>query len=164
MPAEEFMDDDALRESVRSLANDQLPSLTLQVRESNERAIQARRLTYWHTAIAVAMCVLMVVVVVMAVQNRQTAVEAKKTGDTIEDCVVTSGQCAKRNAASTAIFLDTMAWRSERERLKTEVPIAEAKGDTQGAEMRHKRLLELDQQITAADQQLAAIRDQKTKL
>lgn len=155
MTAEEFAHDEDLRESVRQLT-DQLPSLTLQVRESNERSVQARRLTYWHTAIAAAIAVLMAGFLFIGLQ-------VKESSDQIKDCTTPTGQCAKRAAATTSLFLSSSALRGERERLRTEVPIAEAKGDTQGAEMRRARLTDLDQQIAKVDQQLADIRSQKTR-
>jgi hypothetical protein len=132
-------------------------ALAVQVKESNERQERDRNVLRILTGLIVFKLITLIVLVFVIIgMNHANAA--------IKDCTTPAGQCAKRGAASTGLFLSSSALRGERERLHTEVPIAEAKGDTQGAQMRRARLADLDQQIAKVDQQLADIRSGKTKL
>jgi hypothetical protein len=132
VPADDYHQ---IRKDVRELTQ-QLPSLTVQVRESNERAARDRKVIRILTGLIVAKLVTLIILVfVIAAMN--------ETNDTLKDCIQPSGQCAQRNGRqAVAAFLAV-----EVVRLKTEIPLAEQKGDTVAAEYRKKRLAEVENQI-----------------
>jgi hypothetical protein len=131
-------------------------ALAVQVKESNERSARDRRVLRILTGLVIfKLITLMVLVFVIVGMN--------ETNHAIKDCTTPAGQCAKRSAAATAVFLNSAALRGERERLKTEIPATQARGDTLRLGELQKRFAELNQQIAEADQQLADIRNQKTR-
>lgn len=146
--------EDPLAQQVRELT-EQLPPITLQIRESNKRAAQARRLTLWHAAISVLVCILLVGVVVLFVNQLATQKQFR-------DCIVPSGQCAQRNAKSTGEVVSSVALRTERERINTELTIAQQKGDTVRVDQMTARLNDLNAKIAKVDADLAAIQQQQT--
>jgi hypothetical protein len=145
-------DDDELRNQVATLT-EQLPPLTLQIEESNKRAAQARRLTLWHAAMTCLVCILLVCIAVMFVKQRESA-------NQLRDCIVPTGKCAQRSAKTTAAVVSSIALRGERERIRTELPIAEAKDDDVRVGALKSRLSDLEQQIGKVDSDIAVIQQQ----
>jgi hypothetical protein len=131
-------------------------TLAEQVIESNVRAARDAKVLRILVGFMVFK-VIMLLLLFVAIQR------VNDTNDAIKDCTTPAGQCAKRGAATTAVFLNSAALRGERERLTTEIPATEAKGDTVRLEQLQKRFAELNEEIAQADQQLADIRNQKTR-
>jgi hypothetical protein len=120
---------------VRELTQ-QLPSLTVQVRESNERAARDRKVIRILTGLIVAKLITLIILVFVIGSLNET-------NSTLKDCIEPSGQCAQRNGRqAVAAFLAV-----EVVRLQTEIPLAEQKGDTVAVEYRKKRLAEVENQI-----------------
>lgn len=145
-----------LTDAVDRQADSQV-TLAAQVIESNRRAARDRKMLRILTALMVfkLITLLVLALVIFSLKDTQAA---------IKDCTTPQGQCAKRGAASTAVFLDTAALKGERERINTELPIARAKGDIPRVNELQPRLDQLNQDIAMAEQQLVAIREGRVKL
>jgi hypothetical protein len=131
------VDINELKRSVDQLTQD-LPALTVQIRESNERSARDRKVIRILTALMVAKLVTLIVLIFVITGMNET-------NDTLKDCIEPTGQCAQRNARQAqAAFLAV-----EVVRLQTEIPLAEQKGDTVSAEYRKKRLADIEAQINA---------------
>lgn len=128
--------------------------LTTQVKESNERSARDRKVLRILTGVVIAKLLTLILlgIALLGVRDTQAA---------IEDCTTPNGKCAQRGAAAAGQFGLSLAYRGEQQRLITELPISEQKGDAVRVEVTKKRLAELDQLIKQSDQTLADIRADK---
>ena len=152
----ETIDGDDLETQVRELT-EQLPPLTVQIRESNERAAQARRLGLWHVCISVMLGLVAVGVVVGGYVISQ---KIDRSINQFRDCVVATGKCAQAGAQISEISDDSLTYRNELQRLETELPISEAKGDQIRVDESKKRIAELQAMIVESNNRITAIRQQ----
>lgn len=124
--------------------------LSTQVRESNERTEANRKTLKRLSFLMIAKLLTLVLLVVLFANLRDT-------NDAIRSCTTPEGACAQRNAAVTGQFLRSGEFRAERQRLTTELPIAQQKGDTVRVDALQKRLDELNASIADADNRIAQI-------
>lgn len=145
---------DRLRDAVDHAGNQQA-TLAEQVIESNNRAKRDRKVLRILTAVIVSGAVTLILLTF-------SIFRIDSTNDSIRDCTTPSGKCAQRGAKTTGVVISSIALRGERERIKTELPIAEVKGDTVRVETLKVRLDDLEHQISKVDSDIAAIQSRST--
>jgi uncharacterized coiled-coil protein SlyX len=124
--------------------------LTQSIAETNERSKQNTKTLHRLGILMVAKLLTLVLLAVAVFQIFHLA-------NTLEDCINPKGVCAQRTQATTALWLSSSEYRAERQRLITEVPIAQAKDDAVRVEYTQKRLAELNDKIAATDRAIADV-------
>lgn len=125
-------------EGLRNSADD----IAVQMASVAKQLDASKRLTLWHAAISILVCVLLVAIGVMFVKQRETTNQTRATAEQLSDCIVPTGKCAQRNAAAGQLYALSVGKRTEVERLLTEIQVGEQTGVSPGAiRIRKERLV-----------------------
>jgi hypothetical protein len=87
--------------------------------------------------------------------------QGHSTDSRIKDCLVPNGTCSQRTAATTGQIVFSAAYRSETERIATELPVAIAKNDVIRAEVLDRRYLELQGYLAKVNENLHEIQSNR---
>jgi hypothetical protein len=84
--------------------------------------------------------VALIVVIVLAAQLNTAVKQAQETNTVIKDCTVSTGKCAQRNAASTALLVTSIAYTTDSKRLASEIAVAQSNGNDAAVKIRQDQL------------------------
>lgn len=141
----------ALAQSVTLMAEsaDELRGDVRVIEESSRRDRQLLRML---TGFGLLLLVLVVITTATAISN-------KANGDYIKDCTTPTGKCYQRTNRGLAAIVQSITYRTEGERLRTEIRVAQANGDQPAAANRQARLAEVESMIRYSDEVVTAARN-----
>lgn len=121
-----------------------------EVRAIDEKGQRDRRILWFQLLTTGLLVFLMMGLVVVAVGNQNN-------GATLRDCLVPDGGCAQIQAKRTSGVVSSITYLTEKERLTSEIAVAQGEGDTQAVAIREARMAEIDKELAAKQAELAAL-------
>lgn len=124
------------------------------VKAIDRKAKQDRSLLYFQGVTSLLLLLLVGGLVLVGLGNRAN-------GEVLRDCIDPNGSCAQRSARQTAAVVISITYRTEAERLRSEIQVAQRQGQTQAVEARQARLAEVEGLIAQQDEVADAVRNNR---